>query len=242
MRLPEIQAFFITKNMNYKKAGKIVLGKKWLVFWATVLGAVLIFDLMVIQAPDYKANSKILVVQKQVAGQDIYTVSKSAQYLVRILKEGIYSDSFFEKVIQLPYGVDEADFPSKPKERRKEWEKTVQAIIVRDLGVMEINVFYPEKEKAEQISRAITDVLLTEHNFYHGGGDNVALKVLDEPLASERPMTLGLLFGSVLGALIGFLIGVGWVLRKWLRGEGSDGRSGEGFTSIGEEIEKRRGE
>lgn len=226
--------------MNYKEAVKIIFGKKWLVFWAAVLGAVLVFDLMVIQAPNYKSNSKILVIQKQVAGQDIYTVSKSAQYLARILKEGIYSDSFFEKIIESPYGVEEADFPLKPKERRKEWEKSVRAIIVRDLGVMEINVFYPEKEKAEQISRAITDVLSAEHTFYHGGGENVVLRILDKPLVSEKPITFNLWLGSVLGALLGFLLGSGWALRKWLRGERDDKRSGEGFTSVGDEIEKRR--
>jgi len=70
------------------------------------LGAVLFFDLMVIQEPQYKSNSKILVVQKQVSGQDIYTISKSAQYITKILKEGIYSRCFFEKIISSPYEVE----------------------------------------------------------------------------------------------------------------------------------------
>ena len=73
--------------MSLKETLNLIYQKKWLVFWLTVLGAVLFFDLMVIQEPQYKASSKILVVQKQVAGQDIYTISKSAQYLTRILKE-----------------------------------------------------------------------------------------------------------------------------------------------------------
>lgn len=205
---------YINNNMDFKQVFKIIRQKKWLVFWATVLGAVLVFDLMVIQVPRHKASSKVLVIQKQVAGQDIYTVSKSAQYLTRILKEGIYSDSFFEKIIQSPYGVEESDFSPKPKERREEWEKSVQTIIVRDLGVMEINVFYPDKEKVEQISRAITNVLLVNHSLYHGGGENVVLRVLDEPLVSEKPITFNLWIGLFLGALVGFLTSIGWVLRK----------------------------
>jgi capsular polysaccharide biosynthesis protein len=200
--------------MTFKEIIKLIYQKKWLIFWLTVLGAVLFFDLMVIQAPQYKTSSKILVIQKQVAGQDIYSISKSAQYLCRVLKEGIYSDSFFDKVFQSDYQIEVSDFPSQLKERRKQWQKTVKAKIVRDLGVIEIEVFYPDKEKAEQISWAITDVLKKEHRFYHGGGENVKLRVLDKPLVSEKPLSLQLWLGSILGALIGFFIGLVWVLGK----------------------------
>ncbi|MEA2113746.1 MAG: hypothetical protein U9P63_03800, partial [Patescibacteria group bacterium] len=208
---------------------------------ATICGAILFFDLMVIQEPVYKASSKILIVQKQIAGQDIYTISKSAQYLTKILKEGIYSDVFFEDVLLSPYQLEKNDFSKEAKKRRKEWERDIRVAIVRDLGVMEIDVFHSEREKAKEINLAIINVLEKDHSFYHGGGENVELKILDYPLVSERPVTVKLWIGSFLGALIGFLIGIGWVLRKWLKGgEYNDGRLGEGFTSIGEEIEKRR--
>jgi capsular polysaccharide biosynthesis protein len=200
--------------MNLGEIIKLIYQKKWLVFWLTVLGAVLVFDLMVIQTPQYKASSKILVIQKQTAGQDIYSISKSAQYLCRVLKEGIYSDSFFEKIVQSPYQIAVTDFPAQPKERQREWEKSVKVTIVRDLGVMEIDVFSPQKEKAEQISWAVTNLLEKNHRFYHGGGKNVELKVLDYPLVSQKPVTTHLWFGSILGALIGFLVGVVWVLKK----------------------------
>jgi capsular polysaccharide biosynthesis protein len=200
--------------MGFEETIKIIYRKKWLIFWLTVLGAVLAFNLAVIQTPQYKASFKMLVIQKQVVGQDIYSISKSAQYLCRVLKEGIYSDSFFEKVLQSPYKVEAADFPVQLKERRKEWQRDVKVRIVRDLGVIEVDVFYPQKEKAEQITQATADVLEKNHRFYHGGGQNVELKVLDKPLVSQQPDTLHLWFGSILGALIGFLAGLAWVLRK----------------------------
>jgi len=200
--------------MNFKETIKLIYQKKWLVFWLTVLGAVLFFDLIVIQEPQYKASSKILVVQKQVAGQDIYTISKSAQYLTRILKEGIYSDVFFEDVLQSSYQVEITDFSSQLKERRKEWQKSVKVSAVRDLGVIEIDVFYPQREKAEQIAWAITDTLEKNHQFYHGGGQNVEVKVLDNPLVSQNPVSLNLWLSSILGGLVGFLIGLSIIISK----------------------------
>jgi len=211
--LPISQAF-LNKKMNLRETIKLIYQKKWLIFWMTVLGAVLFFDLMVIQEPQYKAGSRILVVQKQALGQDIYTISKSAQYLTKILKEGIYSDTFFEEVISSPYQIEASDFSELSKERRKEWEKIVSISIIRDLGVMEINVSYPQKEKAEQINWAIVDVLERNHQFYHGGGNNIEIKILDKPLVSENPISVNLFIGTILGGLLGFLIGISWILRK----------------------------
>jgi capsular polysaccharide biosynthesis protein len=207
--------------MDFKEIIKLILEKKWLVFWLTVLGAVLAFDLMVIQEPQYKAVSRILVIQKQAAGQDIYTISKSAQYLTGILKEGVYSDSFFEKILESDNQLKESDFPALTKERREQWQKDVKINIVRDLGVMEISVFNSQQEKAGQISQAITQVLEKNHQFYHGAGDRVELKVLDQPLVSQEPITLGLWIGTILGGLIGFLAGLFWVLRKKYQQEAS---------------------
>lgn len=178
------------------------------------MGAVLFFDLTVIQEPKYKASSKILVVQNQTSGQDIYTVSKSAQYLTKILQEGVYSDIFFESVLKSGYKIEEGDFPNQSKERRKQWKKDVKVSIVRDLGIMEIDVLHSEKEKAEQISWAITKTLEKNHGFYHGGGQNVEVKVIDKPLVTQNPVTINIWLGTLLGALFGFLISLAWIFIK----------------------------
>lgn len=200
--------------MNYKEAIKIIKQRKWLVFWLTVFGAVLFFDLLVIQPPKYKASSSILVVQEQIGGQDIYSISKSAQYICQVLKEGIYSDSFFDKVIESPYQIEISDFPKELKQKRKEWQKNVKVQIVRDLGLMEINVFYSNKEKTKNLSMAITDVLKNNHDFYHGNKENVELKILNNPLVSEKPVSINLWFGTLFGGLLGFCSSLFWIFRK----------------------------
>ena len=206
--------------MDIKQAIKIIYQKKWLVFWLTVLGAVLAFDLAVIQNPKYRASSRVLIIQKQVAGQDIYSISKSAQYLGKILREGIYSDSFFEKVIESPYQIEQSDFPESVKDRRKQWQKDIKVTIIRDLGIIEVDVFDFEKEKAEQISLAVTSVLEANHQLYHGAGENLELRVLDNPLVSQKPDASRLWFSSVIGGMVGFLIGLSWIFNKRKKEEG----------------------
>jgi len=206
--------------MDLKQLIKIIYQKKWLVFWLTILGAVLAFDLAVIQNPEYRASSKVLIIQKQVAGQDIYSISKSAQYLGKVLREGIYSDSFFEKVIESPYQVQESDFPELTKDRRDKWQKNIKVSIVRDLGIIEIDVFNLEKEKAEQISLAVTSVLEANHQLYHGAEQSVELRVLDNPLVSQKPDSSRLWFSSVIGGVLGFLIGLFWIFNKKKKEEG----------------------
>src|SRR3989339_1987167 len=143
--------------MEIKEILNLINQKKWLIFWLAIFGAALAFDLAVIQEPKYEADSRILVIQKQSAGQDIYTISKSAQYLTGILKEAVYSDSFFDKVVLL--APETNGFSDKIKEGRKEWEKAVGINIIRDLGMMEINVRFSDKDMAERINQTITEVL-----------------------------------------------------------------------------------
>ncbi len=192
--------------------------RKWFVFWTMFLGAFLAFDIAVLQTPMYKAGSRVSVIQKQVAGQDIYTISKSAQYLSNILKEAVYSDSFFNKMIAISEGEVEAqNFPLDSKKRREKWKDTVEVFIDRDLGLMEINVYYPRQEKARQINLAIAEVLVQEHQFYHGSGQNVEVKVLDYPIVADAPSTFNLWMASFLGLIIGFLMSGFWVARGLLK-------------------------
>jgi len=106
------------------------------------------------------------------------------------------------------------DFPEKLKERRKEWGKNIEVKIVRDLGLIEINVFYTDKEKTENLSMAITNVLKDNHGFYHGSGESVKLKILNNPLVSEKPVSINLWLGTFLGGLLGFCSSLLWIFRK----------------------------
>jgi len=203
--------------MDFQEMITTIYQKKKLIFWITVLGALLAFDLAVIQTPKYQSNFKILITQKETTGQDIYTISKSAQYLMQVLEEGIYSDDFFYKVISLDNQIEEENFSPIAKERRKEWQKIIEVQSVRDLGVLEINIFYPEKDKAESLGQTIANVLKSDHSFYHGSKENVELKILNSPLVSSSPVRTWLWLETILGAFIGFLFGSILALKEKIK-------------------------
>ena len=205
---------YIFKTMTIQQIFNTVLKRKWLLFWLMLFGAVLAFDLSLLQEPQYKASSKVLIVQKQTQGQDIYTISKSAQYLTKILKQGVYSDIFFNQVLTSSDKITSEDFASTPKQRRQDWKKDVQIRILQDLGVMEINVFNANPEKITDINEIITNNLVANHQFYHGAGENVEVKILDSPLVSQKPVKPILWLNTIIGAIIGFLFGLALALRK----------------------------
>ncbi len=201
--------------MNTKQIFNAIWQRKWLVFWTAILGAFLAFDIMVLQPPMYKASSRVLVIQKQMAGQDIYAVSKSAQYLSQVLREAVYSDDFFNKTIKASDGeLEMENFPANFKDRREKWEDTVKVGVARDLGLVEIDVYYPHQEKARQINLAVTEVLAKEHQSYHGAGDKVEVRVLDYSAVSDNPSALRLWLVTLLGLIIGFLAGCFWAFKK----------------------------
>lgn len=200
--------------MTSKQIFQTISKKKWLVLWTTLLGAFLFFDFTVINPPQYKANSRVLVIQEQVAGQDIYAISKSAQYISKVLKEGIYSDTFFDKAIASSDSLNNENFPKKTKERREAWEENIEVAIERDLGIMSINTYRSDKEEARQLSLAVTETLVNNHKFFHGADKNIELKVLDYSLASNRPVMLRLWIITLIGAILGFSAGVFWAFKK----------------------------
>jgi len=200
--------------MTFKEIITIILKKKWFVFWLTIFGAALFFDLTIIQAPQYRSDSKVLIIQNQIAGQDIYSISKSAQYISKILKESIYSDDFFEKILFSSDQIDQSIFNDNLKKRRKEWSKNVKIFIDRDLGMLKISVFNKDKNRAEEINQALTKTLVENHKAYHGIGDNIRLNVLDKTLTEKQPSLISLWSKTILGAFIGFISSLAFILYK----------------------------
>lgn len=112
------------------------------------------------------------------------------------------------------FGISRNHFSENVEDRRKEWQKSVDINIIRDLGVMEISAYHPDSEKASQLSLAVTNILKDTHYLYHGGDRNVELKILDYPSLKKRPVMLDLWLATIFGAFLGMLTGGFWTIRK----------------------------
>lgn len=188
---------------------KLIRHRWHVIFMTTLVVFVLVTIITLVQPQRYRSTVNLLVVQRYSWNMDAYSASRSTLYLASILSKVIYSQSFFDQVMNAGFGVKNT-FSRDPEDRSEEWEKTVSTETLEQTGVIAISVYHTERDQAEKISRAIENVLTTKGEQYHGGGNQVTLKTIDAPYTTARPVLpnipLNLVAGLVLGFFLGFAI------------------------------------
>lgn len=192
-----------------------ILKKQWkLLVTATIVVGVLIFIFSAIEPPKYKTSSTILIIQNQGGSIDSYTASKSAEQLGNVFTKVIHTSSFMESVLKSSFDVKDV-FGADQLSRKKVWDKSVEPIMVNDTGLLEINVYADNKEQSGLLAQAVNGVLTTRGQYYHGGGADIRIKVVDDPITFDKPaeprVLVNTIFGSILtfAALAGVLLVLG---------------------------------
>jgi capsular polysaccharide biosynthesis protein len=185
------------------------LRKKQKIVWLWIFGLVFLSALIAFSQPlKYGATSQVLVVQNFGQGTDPYTVSRSNEYLSNILARVITSQSFLNETLAAGFDIDKSYFPADLRLKMKLWQRTVSAVSVGDSGVIEISVYHPEREQAEQLAQAINYTLKSKNSLYHGFGEGLSIKVLDQPLLSVWPVKPNIPVNLGLAAFAGLLVGL----------------------------------
>jgi len=198
----------ITKSMtsnslitSFKTHYKIILLIAVLVM---VIG--LVFSIVV--PAKYKSTTQILVTQNYGANTDIYAAAKFTEYLSNLLNEVIYSDSFYNQVMTSGFSIVN-DFDQRAEKRKKQWENIVQSKVLSDTGIIVINVYHPNRNQADELSRAIAFIMTDKSGMYHGAGDQVSVRVIDGPVTTLKTVkpniTLNVLASLILGLILGGL-------------------------------------
>ncbi|HNW55765.1 MAG TPA: hypothetical protein PKN62_01675 [bacterium] len=182
--------------------------KQAIIWWWLVgtLAAVTLFCFL--QPLRYSAESQVLVVPDYQQSADPYQISKTNEYLSSLLAQVTYSSSFFEATVKPDYQIDSAYFGNTSKKRMNKWQKTIEVKALDDSGIISVKAYHSDKQQAENLVRAINYNLITKNNFYHGLGDKVVLKVIDEPLVSLWPAKPNLPINFALAVIAGLLIGL----------------------------------
>ncbi|PIZ58535.1 hypothetical protein COY23_00370 [bacterium (Candidatus Torokbacteria) CG_4_10_14_0_2_um_filter_35_8] len=189
----------------------IVKEKWYIVLFASFIVGATSFILSTFLTPEYKTSVDLLVIQKQPTDRvDAFGAAKSAEYLSSILNKAIYSSSFYNTVLDSTEGVSKRAYGSTPTEIAKAWDKQVDSKVVGETGIIHIEVYNSSLKASNKLAQAIASNLINNAGQYHGGGDNVEVKILDDPKASPKPARPNLLINTLLGALVG--IGVSIVL------------------------------
>jgi capsular polysaccharide biosynthesis protein len=158
----------------------------------------------------YSASVKLLTINT-FNNSDPYTVSRSNEYLGGLLAQITSSNSFFEKVKNINSTIDVSYFGDSSRKQIKKWGNTVKARSLGDNGVIVIDVYHPDKSQAVEIARAVAYVLQTDNAQYHGFGDKVQVKIIDEPIASNYPVRPNLFLNFGLALFFGLVFSLSYV-------------------------------
>ena len=160
----------------------------------------------------FGSKSKLLVVQNFPPGSDAYAISQSNEYVSSILASVVTSDSFYREVMAVDGGIDKTYFTKNSNEHALEmfhWKETVSARTKGDTGIVEVSVVHPSRDQALKIIDAIDKVLVEKDQLFHGGGDNVTVKVVDDPSVSVAQPKI--MVNAALAVFLGVLISMAYI-------------------------------
>ncbi|MBD3244588.1 MAG: hypothetical protein GF335_01195 [Candidatus Moranbacteria bacterium] len=165
--------------------------------------------------PKYKSEMSVLFIQKQLSSIDVYTASKSAERISLSFKNIIYSSKFLNLILN-NQEIDKTYFIDKRTNRisLEKWEDSIKLNNIRESGILEIEIFHPDKNQAKLISNQVLVTLEKDGATFHGGGNNVNIMRLDDPETSLEPAYPNIPLNSALGLMTGIIVGVMIVYLK----------------------------
>jgi capsular polysaccharide biosynthesis protein len=160
---------------------------KLIVFLIIFLFLLVAIFLTALQKKEYSSTSQVLIIQEQENKMDAYLASKSSESLAKNLRKAILTSYFRNKVLKDLTDLDLDIFSKSEKNKRKEWLKTVNVKIIPNTSILEIKSYNNSAFQSEKILNKILNTLLENHQLYHGGGDDIRLEIINNPLTSNHP-------------------------------------------------------
>lgn len=170
-------------------------------------GAAASFGLSLAKEPLYSAEARILIRYLQTQGVDAYVASRAASKIGQTLGEVVNTELFLQKVLKTPF-VQGIEFPplTDPVARRSFWQNSIDVSVGIDSNILRVSAYAKKPQDAKDIVQAVTYVLLTQGDEFHGAGNLVSLTQVDAPLLIPSPIRSYLLVNSIFGLLLGVLI------------------------------------
>lgn len=188
----------------------LIAAKKKLIAITTIIFVVVGMAASLIQPLRYTSSLRLLVVQKGLSNSDSYAMSKSNDYLSQLLAKVSYSNLFMARVLATDSSIDAAYFGTTAKQKAKAWDRAISVKAIKETGIITIEAYQPNREQSEKIARALALTLMTQHANYHGMGDNVMVRLLDEPITSNYPDQPNLLLNFFVSLIAGLAFALAW--------------------------------
>ena len=187
-----------------------LLGRKKQTIITIVLVATMMTVLLSLLSPlKYEVKSRLLVSQDS-GSSDVYALSRSNEYLGKLLSEIVYSGSFYDRVLNSNYSIDKNYFSGDYSKQMKRWEKTISSKTKQDTGIIEISIYHPNVSEAKKIALAVNNIIINNNKDYHGGA-SAKINIIDQPLASDYPTKPNILFNATAAFGLAFLFSLFFV-------------------------------
>ena len=190
---------------------QLIKRKKQTIFSVILLFLLISAILTFVQPFKYASEARLLVVQNAPEGVDPYQVNKANEYVADVLARVIPTNSFFNEVIKTDFNINKTYFPEDPLKQLKKWKKTVRANSSNTGGMISISVLHPDKYQSDQIIKAVDYLVQKNHAFYHGSGDQISIRVIDQPFTSIFPVSPNIPFNLILGVLFGLIFSLSYI-------------------------------
>ena len=196
-------------SYKYTQLTPLIYGwPKVLLFAALGLTAAVLLSFL--QPLEYSSTTRILITQ-ELGVVDAYTASRSAERIADDLSSVVYTSTFFDKVMNSGFLIDQNYFSTDPIKRRAKWEKTISASVSRSSGLLAIKAYHTDVQQAQEIAQAVAYVITTQGWTYTSGG-NITVQVVDDPLNSRYPVRPNIPVNALSGFFLGTLAGVAYIL------------------------------
>ena len=190
---------------------QLIKRKKQTIFSATILFFLISALLTFVQPFKYASEARLLVVQNAPQGVDPYQVNKANEYVADVLAQVISTNSFFNEVINSDFNINKTYFPEDPLRQLKKWKKTIRANSSNTGGMISISVLHSDKYQSNQIIEAINSIIQSKHTAYHGSGDQVSIKIMDQPFTSTFPVNPNIPLNLALGIVFGLIFSLTYI-------------------------------
>ncbi len=182
-----------------------------------IAGALLVLLFSLASPLQYSSTVRVFITQLNATGLDPYTAIKSTERIASSLSELVYTTTFYTNTLNQAQGFDAAYFSPDDFLRRRAWRRTIATSVTAGTGIMTVTAYHPNPEQARIIvDAAARELALEAPNYF---GSNVRVQVIDAPLNSRWFVKPDFVFNGLFGLLIGFLLGVIWVLLRGHDGE-----------------------
>lgn len=174
----------------------------------TLLAGGVALLLSALQPQEYSSEVKMLIIQKQNFETDTYLAAKSAEKVGNNLSEVLSTSSFLDKVVA-EGSVDLSTLIAlDTQERHDAWSDKVSASVIPDSGLLAITAYDEDPAVAEQLAVAVASVMTNSANEYHGGGDSIVIKTVDESITSSYPVRPNIFVNVAVAMALGVVLSV----------------------------------